>query len=266
MTTIPVALAPPIQPTPQPTKDKGSKEQVTTLSPLRKAPNKVTPPPPDLTTKNVETEDEYTLDPWLLEQARTEGNKPESQWITPVKKKRSHVDVATSEETDSRIKESVQETMRKRGEGLTDAMATKVTPVKIEFRIASAATKFNVRTALGRLMEQMKAVDRTAIFQSITDGTQWNTADDLPIGGTLKEHIVLRHENAPTQGNHISVYINVKSSKTIGEIKFHNDMYHYLSSQKIFLRPDRYKTEKTRSPDFFIKIHPRLVYKDTLKA
>ena len=201
-------------------------------------------------------------DPWLQEPAEA----TQTEWITPGKKKRPHVDVCAAEESDSRVKESVHEIIKKRGEILTEETSSKLTSVKVEFKIKNNTTQFNVRTALGKLLEQMKMADKEVILQSNNSASQWNNAEELPTGDDLMQHITVRHENSPVHNNSVTVYVRVQSAKTIGEIKFHHSMYHYLSANKIFLRPDRYKTEKTRSPGFFIKLHPRLIYKDTFKA
>ena len=201
-------------------------------------------------------------DSWM-DHLRSDSNP--NPWITPSPKKRTHVEVCTAETADPRVKESAQETIKKRGETLTEETTSKVTSIKIDFRLTNSTTKFNVRSALGALLEQMKLADRHVVMESNSDSTQWNTAEDLPIGDELMKHITVRQDNSPVRSNSMSAYINVHSAKTINEIKFHQEMYHFLSSKKIFMRPDRYKTEKTRSPGFFIKLHPRLIYKDTFK-
>ena len=254
-------LAPPIVQAPvarTTTQDPSANTTPVKLTTLGKA--KVTPSPP----KDNHTEpSDPDIDPWLLDQGPVNSNP--NPWITKVRKKRLHVDVENNEESDPRVKESTHEAIKKRGEGLTEEASSKLTPVKVEFKLTKTATQFNARTALGKLLEQIKQVDRHAIIQSTKDDTQWNTAEDLPVGDVLSDHIVIRHENVPTQGNIVSVYTKIRSSKTIGEIKFNQEMYHYLSINKIYIRPDRYKTERTRSPGFFIKLHPRLIYKDNFK-
>ena len=111
----------------------------------------------------------------------------------------------------------------------------------------------------------MQEGDKTVVLQSLQDTSQWASAEEMPIDEALTPHIVTRNESAPTQGNTITVYTKIRSSKTVSEIKFHQSTYHYLSTSKIFLRADRYQTEKTRSPGLFIKVHPRLIWKDSFK-
>ena len=86
--------------------------------------------------------------------------------------KRAHVDVTSAEETDNRVKESVHETIKKRGEGLTEATSDKTTDAKVEFKLTNSVTQFNVRSALGNLLELMKLVDKHVFLQSTSDETQ----------------------------------------------------------------------------------------------
>ena len=201
-------------------------------------------------------------DPWLTQLDSDTNPNP---WITPSPKKRTHVEVCSSETVDPRIKESVHDVIKQRGESLTEETTSKATSIRVDFRLNNGTTRFNVRTALGALLEQMKQVDKHVVLESNCDNTQWNAAEELPIGDALMKHITVRHDNSPVRSHSMSVYTTVRSAKTINEIKFHQDMYHFLSAKKIFLRPDRYKTERTRSPGFFIKLHPRLIYKDTFR-
>ena len=231
------SLAPPILESITPT-NKPNPDLVLTI--LRKA-SKTTP-----STVGTDFSDDpaggkpVAVDLWLYDQNDTNPNA----WITPGHKKRAHTDVTATEETDDRVKESVHEKIKKRVETLTEETTTKVTSVKVEFKLTNNATKFNVRSALGKLLEQMKQVDRHVVLKSTSDDSEWNTAEEMPIGEELMNHVVLRNENNPTRGNIISVFTKVKSSQTIGQIKFHQNMYNCLSTNKIYLRPDRYKTEK----------------------
>ena len=237
-------------------------DKLTKLTGIRKS--KVTPSPNETTKTRTDYAKDDDVDPWLFDQPSSK-NTNDNPWITPVKKKRSHVDVTTNEEADTRVKVSVHDTIKQRGDELTEETTTKTTPVKVEFKLNNVTTRFNARTALGKLLEQMRLVDRHTIMKSVKDDEEWTTAEELPVGADLGDHVVIRHENNPLQRNSITIYTTIKSAKTISEIKFNQTMYHYLSTNKIYLRPDRYKTEKTRSPGFFIKLHPRLIYKDTYK-
>ena len=222
------------------------------------------PPPatPEATSTDAAP---YEVDPWLKAQETSSPKPPAQNPWNIVSKKRTHVDVTSDETQDPRVKETDHDAIKKRGETLTEHTTDKVTPIRVEFRLNNSTTQFNVRNALGNLLVKMQEGDKTVVLQSLQDTSQWASAEEMPIDEALTPHIVTRNESAPTQGNTITVYTKIRSSKTVSEIKFHQSTYHYLSTSKIFLRADRYQTEKTRSPGFFIKVHPRLIWKDSFK-
>lgn len=61
----------------------------------------------------------------------------------------------------------------------------------------------------------------------------------------------------------MTVFFNIKSSKTVNDIKYQPSVINYLKNLNIFLRPDRYDNSRIRSPGYFVHVPPRLLWKQT---
>ena len=151
--------------------------------------------------------------------------------------------------------------MKKRGERAVEANTDKDTPVQVEFKVTKTAKSFNLRDALGKLLTTMIEVDASVKIQSKGGDEVWNDPNELPVGESMQDHFKVRQDTPPYEAPRITIYFTVKSTWKVNDIKYDPHMITYLKNFNIFMRPDRYSTSKVRSPGYFVKIAPRLVWK-----
>ena len=180
---------------------------------------------------------------------------------TQVNKKKRDATIYNAEETDTRVNENVKEIMKKRGERAVEANTDKDTPVQVEFKVTKTAKSFNLRDALGKLLTTMIEVDASVKIQSKGGDEVWNDPNELPVGESMQDHFKVRQDTPPYEAPRITIYFTVKSTWKVNDIKYDPHMITYLKNFNIFMRPDRYSTSKVRSPGYFVKIAPRLVWK-----
>ena len=181
---------------------------------------------------------------------------------TQVNRKKRVPNVYAAEETDNRVPESVQTIMRRRGETEVEKATDKDNPVQIEFKLPHASKRFNLRVALGKLMQVMQEVDKTVKVQSQDGTNSWNTAEELPVGEEMMENFVIRHDSPPYEAPKVMLHCTFKSTWTINDIKYDSRVFMHLKNNNIYVRPDRFRSEKVRSPGYFVNVAPRLIWKD----
>ena len=221
----------------------------------------------------MDKEDEYGINNEVLNEAcgqmdwsqfdtqpntQTRTNK-RNEWIK-VHKKRSTV-IHNSEETDTRVTDSVRAIMRQRGDKAVEAATNKDTPVQVEFKVKNTTKSFNLREALGKLLTTMLSVDASIKIQNNEGSTEWNDPNELPVGSAMEDHFIIRQDTPMYETPKVTIYFTVKSTLTVNAIKYDPQVITYLKTYNIFLRPDRFQSSKVRSPGYFVNIAPRLVWK-----
>jgi len=177
-----------------------------------------------------------------------------------VHNKKREATIYNAEENDTRVQETTRDVLKKRGEHAVEANTDKDTPVHVEFKVTKTTKSFNLREALGKLLTIMMEVDTTVKIQSNDGANTWNDPNELPVGDDMKEYFLIRQDAPPYGSPKISIYFTVKSTMKVNDIKYDEHVITYLKNFNIFMRADRYETSKVRSPGYFVKIAPRLVW------
>lgn len=214
---------------------------------------------PEVTWEEYDVEDAFTdLNPKPPQTYTKRSNNPT---YDDTYKKRSHVEITTDGDNDDRIQPSAKELMYQRGEHMTEEMANKQTPLKVEFNLKPNTTKFNLRNELIQLLLQLKTADKTISITTVNHEHTWPDSDDIPTGNTLTELLQARNEYNPNSGTKIIIHFVLSTTQMINSLKFHPVVYRYISEKKIYISHDRFRAAKTRSPGFFTLLPARLIWK-----
>ena len=261
-------------------KDKGNKEETTVLSNVNSTGSNDTPLQemtawdydsdssttgtvrgrnPNLTSKSGPADDTKMND---LTDTVFDPMRNEIPWTT-VQKKRQNTMIYATETEDERVQETPKEVMKRRGDAVVEASTDKETPVSVEFKIPKTTTKFNLREAVGKLLTMMLKVDQSVKFGASGGEEVWNDPHDLPVGDALTTQLRVRQDSPPYETPKVTMYLTIRSTKTVNDIKYQPLVIAYLKASNIFLRPDRYNSSKTRSPGYFFQVSPRLLWKQT---
>ena len=186
----------------------------------------------------------------------------DTKWTTVTRKRNSTVIYAT-ESMDTRIQDTPREVMKRRGDVAIEPSTNKDTPVSVEFKIPPTTASFNLRDAIGNLLTVMLKGDASVKFGNNEGTDAWNDPNELPVGEALTKQMHARHDTPPYETPKVTVFFNIKSSKTVNDIKYQPTVINYLKNLNIFLRPDRYDNSRIRSPGYFVRVPPRLLWKQT---
>jgi len=144
------------------------------------------------------------------------------------------------------------------------------TSIRIEFKkLPKAGTNFNVSSHVKQvILEMMKADSTISVLSLDKKSTYCPSHDDFPASEEKFKAYFLVHP-AATERRTVTVGCILRSSKTVGTIKFDNieptPVIEWLRSNKIFIEADTLGHHVTRIVGHLLRVHPKITHRATLK-